>query len=68
MRKKHSYEDRLKYMKMLEAGYSVNYIGAVREGRGRLARRHQQHDDRPLVGINGGEPGQQGEGQKLINP
>jgi len=26
MRKKHSYEDRLKYMKMLEAGYSVNYI------------------------------------------
>ena len=26
MRKKHSYEDRLKYMKMLEAGYSVSYI------------------------------------------
>lgn len=26
MRKKHSYEDRLKYMKMLEAGYSMNYI------------------------------------------
>ena len=26
MRKKHSYEDRLKYMKMLEAGYSVHYI------------------------------------------
>ena len=26
MRKKHSYEDRLKYMKMLEAGCSVNYI------------------------------------------
>ncbi len=26
MLKKHSYEDRLKYMKMLEAGYSINYI------------------------------------------
>jgi len=26
MRKKHSYEDRLKYMKMLEAGYSIDYI------------------------------------------
>ena len=26
MRKKHSYEDRLRYMKMLEVGYSVNYI------------------------------------------
>ena len=26
MRKKHSYEDRLKYMKMLEAGYSIEYI------------------------------------------
>ena len=26
MRKKHSYEDRLKYMKMLEAGYSTKYI------------------------------------------
>ena len=26
MRKKHSYEDCLKYMKMLEAGYSVRYV------------------------------------------
>ena len=26
MRKKHSYEDRLKYMSMLEAGYSYTYI------------------------------------------
>ena len=26
MRKKHSYEDRLKYIKMLKAGYSVHYI------------------------------------------
>jgi len=26
MRKKHTCEDRLKYMKMLEAGYSINYI------------------------------------------
>ena len=26
MRKKHNYEDRLKYMKMLEEGYSVRYI------------------------------------------
>ena len=25
-RKKHTYEDRLKYMKMLERGYSINYI------------------------------------------
>ena len=24
--KKHSFEDRLKYMKMIEAGYSINYI------------------------------------------
>ena len=31
MRKKHSYEDRLKYMKMLEAGdeiHSVNWLPA----------------------------------------
>ena len=26
MRKKHSYEDRIMYMKMLEEGFSVNYI------------------------------------------
>ena len=26
MRKKHTFEDRLKYMKLLEAGYSLNYI------------------------------------------
>ena len=26
MRKKHTYEDRLKYMNMLEEGYSLNYI------------------------------------------
>ena len=26
MRKKHTFEDRLKYMKLLEAGYSVNHI------------------------------------------
>ena len=26
MRKKHNYEDRLKYMKMLEGGYSINFI------------------------------------------
>ena len=26
MRKKHSFEDRLKYMKMLEGGYSIHYI------------------------------------------
>ena len=26
MRKKHTFEDRLKYMKLLEAGYSINYI------------------------------------------
>ncbi len=24
--KKHTFEDRLKYMKMLEAGYSIHYI------------------------------------------
>ena len=26
MQKKHTFEDRLKYMKMLEAGYSIHYI------------------------------------------
>ena len=26
MRKRHNYEDRLRYMKMLEEGYSINYI------------------------------------------
>ena len=26
MRQKHTFEDRLKYMKLLEAGYSINYI------------------------------------------
>ena len=26
MRKRHDYEDRLKYMKMLEKGYSINFI------------------------------------------
>ena len=26
MQKKHSYADRLKYMKMLEAGYSIDYV------------------------------------------